>query len=283
MASQVVASSKRKDGLSSRRKLSTTGSTARKSLKRVVASKRIEVPAQPAEPAGRIPKLTQVAYEKILGAIVYGRLDLGEPLSENDLARALKLSKAPVRESLNELRLKGLVVVVPQSGTYVFCPTSDQIGQLCDFRVLLETRALRESMQSNVKDLLVAMRRIVREMKEAHRQNDLSAVKRLDTEFHLTIIRHSDNSYLIQAYEHISHTVEALRYRFMDTAIYRNKAHDEHEKIIEMLANNQVTKAIAVLEDHIARTKRMHSGVTWGTGRLRRKDYRFRDYSDIFC
>ncbi|HEY4049119.1 MAG TPA: GntR family transcriptional regulator, partial [Acidobacteriaceae bacterium] len=50
--------------------------------------------------------LTRVAYEKILKAIVYGRLDLGEPLSENDLAKALGVSKAPIREGLNELRLK---------------------------------------------------------------------------------------------------------------------------------------------------------------------------------
>ena len=56
-------------------------------------------------------RLTQVAYEKILKAIVYGRLDLGEPLSENDLAKALNVSKAPIRQSLNELRLKGLVEI----------------------------------------------------------------------------------------------------------------------------------------------------------------------------
>jgi DNA-binding GntR family transcriptional regulator len=282
MASQVKAASGRKSAGTTRRKPPAGKRSAKAAAKGATASTRIELSTRPDEAAGRVPKLTQVAYEKILGAIVDGRLDLGEPLSENDLARALKLSKAPIRESLGELRLKGLVVVVPQSGTYVFCPTADQIGQLCDFRVLLETRALRESMECNAAGAIAGMRQVFRKMKDAHRQNDLATVKRLDTEFHLTMIRHSGNSYLIQAYEHISHTIEALRYRFMDTAIYRNKAHHEHEQIIALLAANQIAKAISVLEEHIARTKRMHSSATWGTGRLRRKDYRFRDYSEVF-
>jgi DNA-binding GntR family transcriptional regulator len=39
------------------------------------------------------PNLTRVAYEKIRDAIVYGPLDLGEPLSENALAKASGMSE----------------------------------------------------------------------------------------------------------------------------------------------------------------------------------------------
>lgn len=227
-------------------------------------------------------KLTQIAYEKVLKAIIYGWLDLGEPLSENDLARALGLSKAPIRESLGELRLKGLVVVIPQSGSYVFSPTAEQIGELCDFRSLLETRALRASMQSNSKILLADMRRIVREMQDAYRLGNVFESKCLDTQFHHAIIRHSENRYLIQSYENIGDTIDALRHRFMDTAVFRNKAFDEHQKIVTLLASNEVTKAADVLQRHIARTKHLQTRVTWTTGKLRRKDYKFRDYSAIF-
>jgi DNA-binding GntR family transcriptional regulator len=232
--------------------------------------------------ANRDPKLTQIVYEKILNAIVYGLLDLGEPLSENDLAQALKVSKAPIRESLNELRIKGLVVVVPQSGSYVFSPTGEQIEELCDVRSLLETRALAASMERNPRSLIADLRKAVTGMQQALRTLDLFRYKCLDTEYHQAFLRHCGNQYLIQLYSNIGLSVEALRYRFMDTAIYRNLGFDEHKKIVELLAANNIPKAIDVLQDHIARTRNFKSNVSWSTGRLRRKDYKFRDYAKIF-
>lgn len=227
-------------------------------------------------------KLTEIACQKILRAIVDGRLDLGEPLSENDLAQALNLSKAPIRESLNELRLKGLVVVVPQSGSYVFSPSSEEIAELCDFRSLLETRALRASMELNPKGLIAELRVLVKEIRHVSRTGDIYQSKRLDTEFHHTFIRHCGNRYLIQSYANIRDMAEALRHRFMDTAIYRNRAYDEHLKMVDLLAGNRTSGAIEVLEEHIARTKRFQTRVEWPSGRQRRRDYKFRDYASVF-
>ncbi len=228
-------------------------------------------------------KLTQVVYERILKAIVYGRLDLGEPLSENDLAEALEVSKAPVRQSLNELRLNGLVVVIPQSGSYVFSPTREEIEELCDFRLLLEERALRASMEHDARALLSALKKIVEEMKKAYRAADLFQSKVLDTDFHQTFLKYSHNRYLIRSYGTIGHSVEALRYRFMDTAVYRNRAFDEHQKIVELLSSGNISKAADILADHISRTKHFQARANWSSGRSHRKDYKFRDYSKVFA
>jgi DNA-binding GntR family transcriptional regulator len=248
---------------------------------------RLPMPARPAPETPRTPasdtKLTRMAYEKILNAIVYGRLDLGEPLSENDLAKALEVSKAPIRQSLNELRLKGLVVVIPQSGSYVFSPTREEIEELCDFRLLLEQRALSVSMEHSASAMLRALKKVVEKMNDAYRSSDLFQSKLLDTDFHQTFIKHSQNRYLIQSYGNIGHSVDALRYRFMDTAVYRNRAFDEHNKILELLTAGNVSKACDILDDHISRTKHFHARVNWSTGRSQRKDYKFRDYSAIFA
>jgi DNA-binding GntR family transcriptional regulator len=228
-----------------------------------------------------VQKLTQMAYDKLLRAIVQGRLDLGEPLSENDLARALNLSKAPIRESLGELRLRGLVEVVPRSGSYVFSPTAEQIAELSDYRALLETNALRISMKRDPKTLSAALRRIVASMKAAHLREDQTAINELDQEFHMTIIRLSNNRYLTESYEHISLTVEALRYRVMSTSLYRSKVQEEHTRLADLIAKNQYARASRILESHIQRVQRVQSTAEWGSGRLKRKDYHFRDYSEI--
>jgi DNA-binding GntR family transcriptional regulator len=225
--------------------------------------------------------LTQIAYDKISSAIVYGRLDLGEPLSEAELAKALNVSKSPIRNAINELRARGLVEIIPQSGTYVFTPTREMIVELSEFRFMLEENALRASMERNRDAMVGEMQEIIREMQGAWAASDALAVKKFDTEFHWCFIRHSGNSYLTAAYSDISPLVEALRYRFMDTVSYRNKAFEEHQRIVELLLDERIDKVVRVLRDHVERTKEFQSNMQWTSGRSQRKFYRSRDYSKI--
>ena len=225
--------------------------------------------------------LTQLAFGRIRDAIVYGPLDLGEPLSENGLARALGMSKAPIRAAMHELRVKGLVQVVPNSGTYVFSPTKEEIEQLCDFRTLLEVQALKWAMKHRAAALLAGLEDVVSRMHRA----DAAARddgRRLDSEFHQLFLMHCSNTYLSEAYATIGHQVEALRYRFMDTTVFRHKAFAEHVEMRDLLRVNKLTRAVAVLEEHIARTRQFQSTVTWSTGRSRRRDYKFRAHTEIF-
>jgi DNA-binding GntR family transcriptional regulator len=225
--------------------------------------------------------LTRVAFDKIRAAIVYGALDLGEPLSENALARALGMSKAPVRAAMSELRVKGLVHVVPQSGTYVFSPTREEIEELCDFRFLLEGQALQSSMAARADDLVAALTRVVTEMEAADAATGARG-KLLDSEYHHLFIQYCGNRYLTDAYETIAHRVEALRYRFMDTAVYRRKAAAEHREMLDLMAAGRIARAVGVLGEHIARTREFQSRVTWSHGRSRRSDYKFREHAAVF-
>lgn len=225
--------------------------------------------------------LTRQAYERIRDAIVYGPLDLGEPLSENALAGALGMSKAPVRAALHELRARGLVQVVPHSGTYVFSPTGREIEDLCDFRALLEVQAMKSAMTHGADPLLSGLSRVVAAMQRADGGAQADG-KRLDSEFHQLLIAHCGNQYLADAYATIGYRVEALRYRFMDTTVFRQKAFAEHVEILDLLRAGKVGRAAAVLEEHIARTRQFQSTTTWSIGRSRRRDYKFRAHGDLF-
>jgi len=222
--------------------------------------------------------LAQIAYDRISAAIVDGRLDLGEPLSEAELAKALGMSKAPVRMAIGALRQRGLVEIVPQSGTYVFSPTREQIVAISEFRFLLEEQAVRLAMARDTAPLLAALETIVAAMEAAWRAGDAMAVKRLDTDFHWAFVRYAGNPYLEAAYADIAPLVEALRYRFMDTAGYRNQAYEEHRAMLRLLAAGRTDKAASLLGEHVQRTKQFQANVDWSSGRSRRKFYRTRDY-----
>src|SRR5262245_29026345 len=111
--------------------------------------------------------LSEFAFERIRDAIVYGRFDFGEPLSETELARALGIGKGAVRTARRELQAKGLVEIVPQSATYVFRASQDQIEDLGDFRLVLESEAIRQAMQRSRPALLADLRRILNLMGKA--------------------------------------------------------------------------------------------------------------------
>ena len=227
--------------------------------------------------------LAQTAYQRISSAIVDGRLDLGEPLSEVELARALGMSKSPVRNAIKELQVRGLVEIVPQSGTYVFSPTQQQIGELSEFRTLLEEQGLILAMERDAPALLDDLGRIVDHMRGLWAGNATAEMKKWDTAFHLAFIRHAGNAYLSAAYGDVSLLVEALRYRFMDTTHYRNRAYEEHLQMLDLLARGQTQKAVKLLRAHVERTKEFQSRANWSSGRSSRRIYRARDYANLLA
>lgn len=233
------------------------------------------------EPEDHNSNLARLAYSRISAAIVEGRLDFGEPLSEIELARALGMSKSPVRNAIKELQVRGLVEIVPQSGTYVFSPSEQQIVELSEFRTMLEEQALDLAMARNREALLAELGEIVEQMQDLWAKNAAPDMKKCDTRFHFAFIRHAGNNYLAGAYADVSLLVEALRYRFMDTAHYRNRAYEEHLQMLDLLQKGQTQRAVKLLRAHVERTKEFQSRAGWSTGRASRRIYRARQYASI--
>ncbi len=227
--------------------------------------------------------LTRLAYARISSAIVDGRLDFGEPLSEIELAKALGMSKSPVRNAIKELEVRGLVEIVPQSGTYVFSPTEEQVVEISEFRTILEEQALQLAFERNRETLLAELAEIVDLMQRLWAQGTATEMKRADSRFHAALIRHAGNAYLSAAYADVGLLVEALRYRFMDTVSYRNRAFEEHVRMLDLLRKDNVRKAVQVLRAHTERTREFQSRAHWSNGRASRKTYRTRDYPNILA
>ena len=234
------------------------------------------------EPDDQTSNLARIAYTCISSAIVDGRLDLGEPLSEVELAKALGMSKSPVRNAIKELQVRGLVEIVPKSGTYVFSPSQQQIIELSEFRTILEEQALLLSMARDAAALLEDLRGIVEEMRLCA-GSVTAEMKQWDTAFHIAFIRHAGNAYLSTAYADVSLMVEALRYRFMNTTHYRNRAYEEHVHMLELLTQGLTHKAVKLLRAHVERTKEFQSRARWSSGRSSRRVYRARDYASLLA
>ena len=98
----------------------------------------------------RPPSLATLATDRLKAAIEGAEFDLGAPLSEDKLATFLGISRTPVREALNMLSVQGLVEILPQRGSYVFFPSEEDVAQLCEFRMMMESRAIGLCLARNL-------------------------------------------------------------------------------------------------------------------------------------
>lgn len=164
----------------------------------------------------------------------------GQKLSENALSREFNCSRTPVREALKRLEADLLVVVKPQSGTYVRRHFSKDNRELIEVRAYLEALAFRLaiSLDEERQPDLGKLETILDDMDKVimSKPLDLLAFASLHYQFHLTIIEMSENSLLVQMYERLNLKSSHLFLLSMneDTA---GTTQREHRHIVEMLAN----------------------------------------------
>lgn len=196
--------------------------------------------------------MTRDAFERIRDAIVSGGLELGEHLSESAIAGALGMSKAPVRAAFMELRDKGLVTVVPQSGTYVFSPSAEDVRTMSEYRVLLEDRALREAYRLRREVMFERLAEAVDLMRKALPARDWESYRFADNAYHMAFLEECGNPYILRAYHLTSSKLEALRVRLQGgVGNFRELSFREHLEMIELLHAGRLDEACAVLAKHI--------------------------------
>jgi len=64
-------------------------------------------------------KFKAKALDVIRDRIIYLEYKPGAPLNEKEIASELGISRTPVREAMIQLKIDGLVEIIPRSGTYV--------------------------------------------------------------------------------------------------------------------------------------------------------------------
>lgn len=128
------------------------------------------------------PKRTTVAevVEELRKLIVTGTLLAGQPLRQDELAARFGVSRTPLREAVARLEVEGLVVTEPNRGAVVFRPSTKELAEIYEVRLLLEPRAAA----------LAAMRAAGQKLDDLEKVNDAMAgvaaweYAQLNSEFH---------------------------------------------------------------------------------------------------
>lgn len=203
--------------------------------------------AELAQPRRRLTALAERAYREIKRMVLENRVHGGEYLLEEDLARAVGMSRTPLREALVQLQNDGLVVIVPRRGVRVLPLTVDDMREVHDLMQWLESHAAhaladRPDRAVYVKDL----RRIVTEMKRSLAAGDLEAWAKANDRFHVELVNAAGNGRLARICENLLDQSQRVRAFTLRLRKPPTRTTDSHASMLRAIEEGDGDKAVAI-------------------------------------
>lgn len=196
--------------------------------------------------------LAQAIAKMLRERILSGDLRVGQQVVQAEIARQLKVSRAPVREALNQLLAEGLIREVPRHGTFVYRPGTADIREVFDLRVALEVRAAQLIIENLSEDRIRQVETLIVPIERAVARKDVKGIAKADVAFHEQLIKASGNRRLHQAFVTQARNVRALL--SIDEETYYDDLErlvHEHRQIVRALRSGSKMEAQNEITAHI--------------------------------
>ncbi|HET7159006.1 MAG TPA: GntR family transcriptional regulator, partial [Burkholderiales bacterium] len=169
-------------------------------------------------------------YDSLRDAISDGRIGVGERVREEEIARNLGVSRTPVREALQRLHQRGLLVFGAGRGLMVAELSQHQVLQLYAMREILEGSAARFAAQhANATDVAI-LYRLQKELADA--KPDPLLLVTLNRRFHQAIYEAAHNQYLLQTLNMLHDSLALLNNATFRVPSRRAESDEEHRRIV---------------------------------------------------
>ena len=189
------------------------------------------------------------AYHLILEAIDNGLFKPGDRLVESDLAERFGVSRTPIREALQRLETQSLLA---RDGRSLIVSTLDhnQMTELYAVRTELEGLAARlAARHATIEEVRVLGDLVV---SDRDLLGDPSALSWANRRFHKLIHLASHNRYLVQQLDLVHRSMALMATTSLAVEGRSETALDEHQAIVDAIAQRDEERAFAALRDHIS-------------------------------
>ncbi|THD85162.1 FCD domain-containing protein [Aliigemmobacter aestuarii] len=216
-------------------------------------------------------KLSQSVVRQIELLILRGVLRPGERLpSERELSDRLGVSRPSLREAVEDLEARGLLVSKAGSGIFVaevlgsafspalvdlFATHDDAVFDYLDFRRDLEGLAAERAARLGSDTDLKVVSAIFQKMEAAHAKRDPSDEAELDAQFHMAIIEASHNVVMLHMmrsmFDLLRQGVFYNRQMMFRNRMTRDMLLDQHRAINEGVQARDPVAARAAVNRHL--------------------------------
>ncbi len=189
-----------------------------------------------------------MVYESIRSRVLTLDLAPGAPLSENELAAELGVSRTPIREGLILLAREGLVHVFPKVGSFVARVEIERVRDAQFLRESVELGSLRDVPRAPDPAVVAELRANLDDQRAV--LNDLEAFFRLDEEFHRGLMRLAGHDRVwptvVSAKGHLDRA-RRLGLREATAAPF----HAQHAAILDAVVAGHADQAVDLLRGHL--------------------------------
>jgi DNA-binding GntR family transcriptional regulator len=206
------------------------------------------------------PSLVELVAADLREAILGGRLQAGERVSDAKIAAEMGISRAPVREAIRQLAAHGLVTEEPRRGAFVTGLTSSSAAQIYDCRRALEGLAARRiAAGPRLEENLALLRSIMSQMEAASKKRDHVRMAEADHQFHSKLCDLTGNRWLMNLYAQISDLNRLMQ--ALDTFAHLDADQRDlvmrHEPIVDAIASADPDAAEQAVIAHIDLSERL--------------------------
>ena len=195
--------------------------------------------------------LHQEVANRLRQRIIEGELDPGTKLNERELSEVMNVSRTPLREAVKMLAAEGLVELLPNRGAVVARLSEQDV--LDTFEVIAGLEGLSGELAAAriTAEELTEIRALQYEMRAAHARRDLPAYYGLNARIHELINAAARNPVLTQTWRNVNARLQVMRFRSNLDGTKWDQALEEHERMVEMLAERDAAGLRKLLIGHL--------------------------------
>jgi DNA-binding GntR family transcriptional regulator len=193
--------------------------------------------------------LQEVVYQRLLKAIIAGRIPPGEQLVLGKIAAQFRVSPMPVREAFNRLAEAGVITLQKKKSALINTLSKEDLSEIQKIRINLETMAVEQACRSIDTQTLDDLQVLHQAYLEAFRVFRVEEVLRLNREFHFTIYSATRMRRLLNIINGLWDQISPYYHILLRKKehLYTEKHADTHGQLLERLKHRDVEGSVKAL------------------------------------
>ena len=190
-------------------------------------------------------------FQEIREDILKGKFKENEELREATLGKELGVRRTPVRESLRQLELEGLVHIIPNKGAYVTGITEKDVHDIYMTRSMLEGLCARWAAEHISEEQIQEMEEVLLLTEYHLNRGNAEQLAELDGKFHEVLYDASQSRILRHILSDFHKYVQVARKRSVKKEDRAKKSLEEHREILNALRTGDADRAEELAHIHI--------------------------------
>lgn len=196
--------------------------------------------------------LKERAYEALKELILNETFPAGTFLSERRLTARLGMSKTPIRSALEQLEAEGFVTVSPQQGILVREFSLQEVVDLFDIRIALETFVVGHITGKIPPAQRTRLEGNLEAQAKAAEGGDVNTSTRLDFEFHLILCEALGNREIVRTMLGLGDRLYRVIHRISSRVPGRLQAsYQDHQAIAQAVLSGDAAGAVRQVREHL--------------------------------